>query len=190
MDRPDDDEIRADVERALHDAVGLLLTVPQALGRRLQQCVAASVDRATAPVQIVKSFADVTLGRVVSPAEDRIESPRPDAPPAPARSRRSPTAVSASTGRTERPKPGAVRDESAVAEPVAAEVAAALDEGVTADPAALPIDQYESLAASHVVARLESLTPDELRTVRSFETSHRGRRTVLGKIDQLLAAGA
>ena len=51
----------------------------------------------------------------------------------------------------------------------------------------LPIDEYESLAASHVVARLESLTADELRAVQEFEAAHRGRRTVLGKIDQLLA---
>jgi hypothetical protein len=51
----------------------------------------------------------------------------------------------------------------------------------------LPIDHYESLAAGHVVARLGTLTPAELRQVRRFEAAHRGRRTVLGKIDQLLA---
>jgi hypothetical protein len=50
----------------------------------------------------------------------------------------------------------------------------------------LPIDEYESLAASHVVARLDSLTPTELRQVRRFEVAHRGRRTVIGRIDQLL----
>ena len=55
------------------------------------------------------------------------------------------------------------------------------------DAATLPIDEYESLAASQVVARLPSLTPGELGAVRRFEADHRGRRTVLGKIDQLLA---
>jgi hypothetical protein len=55
------------------------------------------------------------------------------------------------------------------------------------DATALPIDQYESLAASQVVARLTSLTPAELDVVRRFEAGHRARRTVLGKIDQLLA---
>ena len=53
----------------------------------------------------------------------------------------------------------------------------------------LPIEEYESLAASHVVARLEGLSPSELRRVRRFEAAHRGRRTVLGKIDQLLVPG-
>jgi hypothetical protein len=52
----------------------------------------------------------------------------------------------------------------------------------------LPIDEYESLAASHVVARLANLTPEELAAVRSFEVAHRGRRTIIGRIDHLLAA--
>ena len=62
-----------------------------------------------------------------------------------------------------------------------------------AEPAApaaaqLPIEEYESLAASHVVARLANLDPAELREVRRFEVAHRARRTVLGRIDQLLGA--
>ena len=61
------------------------------------------------------------------------------------------------------------------------------EEAATVDATALPIDQYESLAASQVVARLPSLTTGELDVVRRFEAGHRARRTVLGKIDQLLA---
>jgi hypothetical protein len=51
----------------------------------------------------------------------------------------------------------------------------------------LPIEDYESLAASHVVDRLPRLTPDELRVIQAFEVAHRGRRTVLGRVEQLLA---
>jgi hypothetical protein len=50
----------------------------------------------------------------------------------------------------------------------------------------LPIEEYQSLAASQVVARLPALTSDELGEVRRYEAAHRGRRTVLGRIDQLL----
>jgi hypothetical protein len=50
----------------------------------------------------------------------------------------------------------------------------------------LPIEEYQSLAASQVVARLPALTADELGRVRQYEAAHRGRRTVLGRIDQLL----
>ena len=51
----------------------------------------------------------------------------------------------------------------------------------------LPIDEYESLAASQVVARLSGLTPAELADVAAFERAHRGRRTVLGKIERTKA---
>ena len=51
----------------------------------------------------------------------------------------------------------------------------------------LAIPGYEDLAASHIVARLDRLSPSELAAIRSFEVANRGRRTVVGKIDQLLA---
>lgn len=57
-----------------------------------------------------------------------------------------------------------------------------LDAPATAD---LPIDGYDSLAASQVVGRLGSLTDAELDAVEAYETSRRARRTILGKIKQL-----
>jgi hypothetical protein len=74
--------------------------------------------------------------------------------------------------------------------PGAPAVARIMPDGVAADlPSVehLPIDEYESLAASQVVARLPTLTTTDLEVVRTFEAAHRGRRTILGRIDQLLA---
>jgi hypothetical protein len=51
----------------------------------------------------------------------------------------------------------------------------------------LPIPGYDSLSASQVVQRLTGLAPDELEAVRAYEDSHRKRRTILGKIDQISA---
>jgi hypothetical protein len=56
--------------------------------------------------------------------------------------------------------------------------------------AAVPVDSlaipgYDSLAASQVVQRLEGLLPEELDEVRRYEESTRGRRTILGRINQL-----
>jgi hypothetical protein len=51
----------------------------------------------------------------------------------------------------------------------------------------LAIAGYEDLPASHIVARLERLDDAELIEIRRFELAHRGRRTVVGKVDQLLA---
>jgi len=58
----------------------------------------------------------------------------------------------------------------------------------SAAPETLPIDGYESLAASQVVLRLGSLTASELAAIADYESSHRARRTILGKIHQLQAS--
>jgi hypothetical protein len=53
------------------------------------------------------------------------------------------------------------------------------------DAGQLAIPDYDALAASQVLPRLEGLTPAELEAVRSYEAAHRGRRTILGRIGQL-----
>jgi hypothetical protein len=52
---------------------------------------------------------------------------------------------------------------------------------------ALAIPGYDTLSASQVVPRLDALRPDELESVRAYEASHRGRRTILNRIAQLQA---
>lgn len=49
----------------------------------------------------------------------------------------------------------------------------------------LAIEGYDHLAAQQVVDRLEALTDEQLDAVERYESAHRRRRTVLGKIDQL-----
>jgi hypothetical protein len=49
----------------------------------------------------------------------------------------------------------------------------------------LAITDYDSLSASQVVTRLEGLTPDELEAVRSYEATHRGRKTILNTVAQI-----
>jgi hypothetical protein len=65
----------------------------------------------------------------------------------------------------------------------------------TPDPAAAAIiggalSDYDTLSASQVVRRLESLGPDELRAVQRYEASHRNRRTILNRAGQLLDEGS
>lgn len=87
----------------------------------------------------------------------------------------------------EAPTPTAVDD--AAPPPPSGHATAASDTGpaVAAAAADLPIEDYESLAASHVVARLERLDDAGLDAIERFEAAHRGRRTILGKIEQLRA---
>jgi hypothetical protein len=54
-----------------------------------------------------------------------------------------------------------------------------------AESASLAIPDYDELSASQVVERLEGLAPDDLAAVRAYEEAHRGRRTILFKIDRL-----
>ena len=56
--------------------------------------------------------------------------------------------------------------------------AAAVVDGALAD--------YDTLSASQVVRRLESLGPDQLDAVRRYEASTRNRRTILNRAGQLL----
>ncbi|MGE0881853.1 MAG: hypothetical protein AB7L13_22895 [Acidimicrobiia bacterium] len=49
----------------------------------------------------------------------------------------------------------------------------------------LAIADYDALAASQVVSRLEGLTPAERAAIATYETAHRARRTILGKLAQL-----
>ena len=45
---------------------------------------------------------------------------------------------------------------------------------------------YDTLSASQVVRRLESLGPEELRAVQRYEASTRNRRTILNRAGQVL----
>jgi hypothetical protein len=51
----------------------------------------------------------------------------------------------------------------------------------------LAIPGFDTLSASQVVPRLDGLSREELRAVRTYEVGSRGRRTVLNRVDQLLA---
>lgn len=54
----------------------------------------------------------------------------------------------------------------------------------------LPIDQYDELSASQVLGRLTHLDVEELNAVYRYESEHRRRRTVLGRVEQLRSAGS
>ena len=54
----------------------------------------------------------------------------------------------------------------------------------TSSPLAIP--GFDTLSASQVVQRLDGLTADELMAVRVHESGHRGRRTILNRVEQLL----
>lgn len=60
--------------------------------------------------------------------------------------------------------------------------------GSVPDTTSLPlaIPGFDTLSASQVVQRLDGLTADELLAVRAHESGHRGRRSILNCVEQLL----
>jgi hypothetical protein len=54
------------------------------------------------------------------------------------------------------------------------------------DVSTLSIPGFDTLSASQVVQRLDGLNREELVSVRAYELSTRGRRTILNRVDQLL----
>jgi hypothetical protein len=51
----------------------------------------------------------------------------------------------------------------------------------------LPIEGYATLAASQIVPRLTTLSATDLAAVARYERANRGRRTILNRVEQLLA---
>lgn len=66
-------------------------------------------------------------------------------------------------------------------------VPVAVDVATTTAASDLAIDQYDELSASQVIGRLTHLDADELDAVYRYESEHRRRRTVLGRVEQLRA---
>ncbi|HLI74956.1 MAG TPA: hypothetical protein VKU86_13840 [Acidimicrobiales bacterium] len=84
-------------------------------------------------------------------------------------------------------EPSSASNGDGALQPARAADHAATDGNGSGPVSALAIPGYDSLSASQVVQRLDGLSRDELDDVRSHELAHRHRRTILHRIEQLLA---
>ena len=154
------------LDLALYAPVGVLVALRDDLPKHVRQGRQAVENR----VQLARFIGELAVQQGRKELAKRIEASRQAAEPVLEADHTEPTT------RAE-PQPVTI-----VAEP-ADTSAVASDGAPTADE--LPIAEYESLAAIHVVERLPGLQPDELEAVRRFEAAHRARRTVLAKIAQI-----
>lgn len=60
----------------------------------------------------------------------------------------------------------------------------------TPSEAELAVPQYDSLAASQVIPRLEMLSVADLEQILIYEENHRNRQTIIHKVRQLLATSS
>ena len=175
--------LRRSVDVCVFAPVGMAVTVVEDLPELVAKG-RAHVERDINNARIVGRFVvhrewrrvSQRLAEILGSVETPAAPSRPDEPV-----RRPDPAGSA----TERPvvsqaePPAATSAYGRPAEPD--EAAEAIVEGVLAD--------YDTLSASQVVRRLESLGPDELRAVQRYEASTRNRRTILNRASQLLDQG-
>jgi hypothetical protein len=161
-----------------------------------QEQVAGRVRHFKGAGQVAIAFGLPVLRRKVG---KRLAALRPDtAPPAPAKRppaarpttpaapTPSPTPAASSNGHhVDRVEPVGAAD-TGVTIDLSREGPGAASESVESE-ARLAIPGYDALSASQVVERLAGLSGEELAAVRHYETGHRRRRTILGKIEQLSA---
>jgi hypothetical protein len=153
--------LRKMVDLTVYAPIGLAVVARE----RLPELVDSGRERVDRRLRFARA-----LGRMaIDQARGEVERRGGARPPAPARTAEPDRAARPTESPPEPPAP----DETSRPVPASA---------------ALPIGDYESLAASQVVARLGPLTLDELDQVEAFEIASRNRRTVLGKIAQLRAA--
>ena len=142
-----------------------------------QDTVGQNAAGGAAP-QVLRIVAD-GLGRVRETAEGALEALGAlggDTLTAPG------TGTGPRSGTNPRPAPGSpvVSPEEATSSTDAAMLS---DRGVSVPGLAIP--DYDELSASQVVDRLDGLAPSALDAIRAYEGAHRGRATILGKIEQL-----
>jgi hypothetical protein len=137
---------------------------PPMLRQRAEQTVAGARERAEQTVVVARERAEGLLGTSAS---------EPASAPAPPTNgwRRPVPAVPAPAVSMPAAPP------SFAAPPINGDIEANTD---------LPIPGYDALSASQVVERLMGLSRAELEVVHAYESAQRQRRTILGKIEQLV----
>ena len=151
-------------------ALDLFVYAPLGLVLNIEEVLPQLVERGHQQVNMARMFGQFAVQTGTKEARKRLEGLAERGRPAP-----EPVVARAT------PNPARAAE---VTEPVAAPEGNGAGDTV---PAAgdLAIPDYDSLSASQVVPRLDGLSADERDAVRRYEAAHRGRKTILSKLQQL-----
>lgn len=158
-------------------AVEYVVYAPLGFALEARRLLPVFVDRGRQQVQMAKMVGQFVVTKGQQEALSRLADAQVQAESVLSEFGLRPGAGSASTAEPVEPVEGpeAPAPEAAAATPIRSSAAAA----------DLAIADYDSLAASQVIPRLEGLGATELDAVRRYEAEHRGRKTILGKVTQL-----
>jgi hypothetical protein len=175
------------VELFVYAPVGLAL----AAAEELPKLVEKGRQRVTGQITLARMMGQFAVAEgqkrgeaLIKEATERLSQPRPA--PSPARPPATPSTPKSPPERATATVAASV--EPAVSEVVTAPAASA-NGSAAGKRADLAIPGYDALSASQVVQRLAGLATDELEAVRAYESAHRGRKTILGRISQLQSEG-
>ena len=157
MTRPDEPLDPSVIVRA---AVDVLVFAPLGLGAKLVEDAPNAVGMARRELSNARFIGRLAVDRGIKQVRSRLERPVPVSPRA-----------AVSVHATDEHVPPTDRDELV------------LDGGPSADSLALP--DYDTLPAIDIVAKLETLDAADREAIELYESVHRRRRTVLGKLAQL-----
>lgn len=146
--------------------IGAAVELPRCLPRFVDEQVAKQRVKIDQQITLARFLGKMAVSHAQSEIKRRMSAPSPMAPAAPM---------------SDRPEP-VDRPEPAMASPVGPG-----DEATTASQ--LPIEHYDELSASQVLQRLVHLDSAQLAMIHHYESTHRRRRTVLGRVEQLQARG-
>ena len=161
-----------DDKRPVEQAVELVVYAPLGLALEARRLLPSFVERGRQQVQMAKMIGQFAVRQGQSEAGARLTRAQEQA-----------EVILAELGLVGASGPPPVIPRAADPIAPAATTARRTRSGAGAD--ALPIADYDSLAASQVIPRLVGLEADELDAVRAYEAAHRGRKTILGKVAQL-----
>jgi hypothetical protein len=161
-----------DVRQKMEEGFGAAAGAAGAAAGAAAGGVGLARDVAVGSVGLARDVAGTALAGFL---QRRTPPPSGTAPAAPAADETPATHVSAPA-----PAPSTA--------PTPSESAVGDTNGAPADVPAvedLPIPDYDELSASQVVERLDGLDHTSLDRIRRYESAHRSRNTILGKIAQL-----
>ncbi len=158
--------------------VDLLVYAPLGFALEARRLLPTFVDRGRQQVQMARVIGQFAVGQGQAEAARRLEGVQTQA-------QRQARAILRDLGLGGDAITLTTTDEVAPAAASTVESRSSAAPQASAASDELAIADYDNLAASHVIPRLEGLSSSELEAVRSYESSHRGRKTILGRIAQI-----
>ena len=164
---------KSPLEQAVDRALNLFFYVPIGLALGAEEVIPQLVERGKQQVAAARMFGKYALEEEAPKALGKLQEQLQDQLGRRPRGRTAPTETAAAPS------------DAAPSETPTAPASPSSGPGA----AALAIPDYDSLSASQVVPRLAGLSGDELEAVREYESGHRGRKTILNRVDQLQTHG-